>query len=288
MLETLNWNDLRLLMIISRKGSFLGASKELGVAASTISRRISQLEELLGGTVVERDVDGCKLTARGSSLVKIANTIDEELDRELSSSVIKPIKLSGHIKVNSVEGFSPYMSQVIKEFSSAHSECSIDWLISLEPQDISGKEADVSIRTEHLGEATLIYKTIGEIEFGFYCSKKYRETITEKTKPSGVDYIALLPPLSNQAHMLKARELGFINHKLRMSSTGALIESVHSGLGVAVIPKIFSEGLEEVFVDIKLPKLPVYCTTRPQALKQPHIRAFVDFVYIKAQEYSNT
>jgi DNA-binding transcriptional LysR family regulator len=67
-----NWDDLRLLLAVSRRGSFLQAGQLLGVAASTVSRRLSQLEAALGEPLVERGVEGCWLTSRGQSLVDVA------------------------------------------------------------------------------------------------------------------------------------------------------------------------------------------------------------------------
>lgn len=67
-----NWDDLRLLLAVSRRGSFLQAGQLLGIAASTVARRLTQLEGALGEPLVERGVEGCRLTPRGQSLVDVA------------------------------------------------------------------------------------------------------------------------------------------------------------------------------------------------------------------------
>ena len=64
-----NWDDLRLLLAVSRRGSFLQAGEMLGVAASTLSRRITQFEAAVGEPLIERGVDGVRLTPRGAVLV---------------------------------------------------------------------------------------------------------------------------------------------------------------------------------------------------------------------------
>ncbi len=45
-------------------------------------------------------------------------------------------------------------------------------------------------------------------------------------------------------------------------------------MGVAVLPRILAKDLIELFVDLPLPDMDVYMVTRPQALKQPHIKCF--------------
>ena len=52
------------------------------------------------------------------------------------------------------------------------------------------------------------------------------------------------------------------------------LEAVRRGLGVAVLPRVLAQDLIELFTDLPLPDLEVYLVTRPQALKQPHIRGF--------------
>ena len=49
-------------------------------------------------------------------------------------------------------------------------------------------------------------------------------------------------------------------------------------MGVAVLPRILAKGLNEVFLDLELPDMEVYLVTRPQALKQAHIRCFFDIL----------
>jgi hypothetical protein len=43
---------------------------------------------------------------------------------------------------------------------------------------------------------------------------------------------------------------------------------------VAVLPRLLAKDLIELFPDIHLPDMEVYLVTRPQALKQAHIKCF--------------
>ena len=40
------------------------------------------------------------------------------------------------------------------------------------------------------------------------------------------------------------------------------------------MPRILAKGLSELFPDLELPDMEVYLVTRPQALKQAHIKCF--------------
>src|SRR5262245_44712531 len=63
--NAMDWNDLRYLLAVRRRGTLAGASKDLQVTKGTVSRRLAALEEALGGAVVERRPAGLVLTPAG-------------------------------------------------------------------------------------------------------------------------------------------------------------------------------------------------------------------------------
>lgn len=73
---------------------------------------------------------------------------------------------------------------------------------------------------------------------------------------------------------VRQRRGGLERAPIRVTSFSAQLESVRRGMGVAVLPRILAKDLIELFVDLPLPDLEVYMVTRPQALKQPHIKCF--------------
>ena len=61
--------DLRYLSMIVETGSFSHAAQSLGIKPSTISRRITKLEDELGVTIFERGSFGVRLTAAGRDVM---------------------------------------------------------------------------------------------------------------------------------------------------------------------------------------------------------------------------
>ena len=64
----LDWNDLRHFLAVARTGSTLAASKQLKVSQSTVSRRVTALEEMIGVKLFIRKSSGYSLTPRGESV----------------------------------------------------------------------------------------------------------------------------------------------------------------------------------------------------------------------------
>jgi DNA-binding transcriptional LysR family regulator len=61
--------DLRYLSMVVETGSFSHAAQSLGIKPSTISRRITRLEDELGVTIFERGSFGIRLTAAGRDVM---------------------------------------------------------------------------------------------------------------------------------------------------------------------------------------------------------------------------
>ena len=126
-----NWDDLRLLLAVSRRGSFLQAGQLLGIAASTVSRRLTQLEAALGEPLVERGVEGCWLTSRGQSLVEVALAAEAGLRRQTAADLSgERAELYGSVLVSAGEGFSSCVLEAASRFTSLHPRCSVELLVT--------------------------------------------------------------------------------------------------------------------------------------------------------------
>lgn len=271
-----NWDDLRLLLAVSRRGSFLQAGQLLGIAASTVSRRLTQLEAALGELLVERGVEGCWLTSRGQSLVEVALAAESGLRRQTAADLSEvQTDLYGSVLVSAGEGFSSCVLEAASRFTSLHPRCSVELLVTADFHKIVRGVADVAIRTAHLGEPSLIYRPIGKIAYGVFAEAGYLKRSPGVTPAIAVN-IALLPPLDMLPQMRAAKAAGLDRAQISVNSFAVQLESVKKGMGVAVLPRILAKDLTELFQELELPDMEVYLVTRPQALKQAHIRCFFD------------
>ena len=273
-----NWDDLRLLLAVSRRGSLLQAGQLLGIAASTVSRRLTQLEAALGEPLVERGVEGCWLTARGQSLVEVAVAAEAGLRRQTAADVSGgQTELCGSVLVSAGEGFSSCVLQAASRFTSLHPRCSVELMVTADFHKIVRGAADIALRTAHLGEPSLIYRPMGELAYGVFADARYLKQFPGMSLATAVN-IALLPPLDMLPQMRAAKAAGLDRAQISVNSFAVQLESVRQGMGVAVLPRILAKGLNEVFLDLELPDMEIYLVTRPQALKQAHIRCFFDIL----------
>lgn len=271
-----NWDDLRLLLAVSRRGSFLQAGQLLGIAASTVSRRLTQLEAALGELLVERGVEGCWLTSRGQSLVDVALAAEAGLRRQAATDLSEvQTALYGNVLVSAGEGFSSCVLEAASRFTALHPRCSVELLVTADFHKIVRGVADIAIRTAHLGEPSLIYRPLGKLAYGVFAEAGYLKRSPGVTLATAAN-IALLPPLDMLPQMRAAKAAGLDRAQISVNSFAVQLESVRKGMGVAVLPRILAKDLTEVFQGLELPDMEVYLVTRPQALKQAHIKCFFD------------
>ena len=174
-------------------------------------------------------------------------------------------------------GFSSCVLEAASRFTSLHPRCSVELMVTADFHKIVRGAADIALRTAHLGEPSLIYRPMGELAYGVFADARYLKQFPGMSLATAVN-IALLPPLDMLPQMRAAKAAGLDRAQISVNSFAVQLESVRQGMGVAVLPRILAKGLNEVFLDLELPDMEVYLVTRPQALKQAHIRCFFDIL----------
>ena len=96
---------LPLLHQVIEQGSFQQAAKQLHLPRSSVSKKIMQLEELLGQPVLHRTTRQLKLTDLGEELLSLSHglpTLLTEIDSLLDSAQTTP---SGTVRISSATLF---------------------------------------------------------------------------------------------------------------------------------------------------------------------------------------
>ena len=103
MMHIMNWDDLRFVAAVTRRGSLLAAARELRVEHTTVGRRIDAAEKALGAKLFSRSTTGFHLTVEGERLLDAFGAVEaavSALERRASAS---RGELEGTVKVTSPE-----------------------------------------------------------------------------------------------------------------------------------------------------------------------------------------
>lgn len=286
----LDWNDLRYLLAVARTGSTLAASKQLRVSQSTVSRRVTALEEEIGVKLFVRRHSGYELTPRGESVLPAAESVESAILAFSDGIEAETRRLTGTVRLTTVESAAnawviPAMGLLRQRYPDVH----VEIMTSDQYADLARGEADVAIRFgPKPTQDTLIVRHLIDMLESFYASE---EMVSRLGMPQEIGDLSRYPMVasideeSSMNRWLKER-LPTAEIAQRTSSMSSIIASVQSGLGASILPCLMGDdlrGLVRLVPPIEELTTPGWMVTTDEARRQPHIRAVIDFVVEQIQ-----
>lgn len=93
----------RLLVAVLEEGSIAGAARRENIAASAVSKRISELERRLGLALLRRHAAGVELTTAGSAVLRRARNLLHEAGQLEAELRLLGSGVAGHVRIASGE-----------------------------------------------------------------------------------------------------------------------------------------------------------------------------------------
>jgi DNA-binding transcriptional LysR family regulator len=165
-----DWNDLRLVLAVSRTGTLAGAAQALNVNHSTAFRRLNNLEEQLGVRLFERLPGGVyQTTAAGDRMAETAERIESEaagLDRDIAG---RDHRLTGQLRVTCSETLAyRLLTEQLARFRQAHPGIIVELTIDNRILSLSRREADIALRPARPKEGDLFGRKLSDIGWTLY------------------------------------------------------------------------------------------------------------------------
>jgi DNA-binding transcriptional LysR family regulator len=155
---------MAVLLSAVEKGSLSGAARELHMPVSTLTRRITDLEEYLGTRLLTRTTRQLKLTDAGASYVASARRIFDQVheqEREAKGEFTSP--RGGVVIATPVQLGRLHLLPIINEFLSSYPQITIKSLQSDRNVDLVDAHADLAVRIGDLAYSNLIATRVGSL-----------------------------------------------------------------------------------------------------------------------------
>ena len=236
---------LKLFCAIAQSGSITKGANECSLALSAASRRISELEETVGLTLLDRSAKGVTLTQAGHAVMQHALRLFqgfEQFSNELGEYA-KGIK--GHVRLwANMSALTEFLPTSLAGFLKAHPDIQVE----VEEQ-ISGDIvkalldgiADIGVFADGTPTAGLETHIIGQDELVVVCSKshsiKNRKSISFE-ECLDYDFVglnrgsSLLELTSRQAERLSKQ----MRLRIQVRSYDAMCQMIAVNLGVGILP----------------------------------------------------
>lgn len=237
----MEWNDLKVVLAISREKTVLRAAKSLGVNHSTVSRKLNSIEEKMGVSLFERLPDGYFLTKAGEEVLLRVESIEKEANKLSRKLMGKDLRLAGNIRVTAPEGISLNMLHpIFTQFLNEHPDVDIDLSVSTNNVNLEEREADLAIRVTNKPPEVSIGKRVCKILYAVYASTTYAKDYKNDIM---TDYQWILHnSCSYWFTPVVWEKMGFAKDKdntkviFRSDSMLAILNAVKNGAGVSPLP----------------------------------------------------
>ncbi len=268
------WDDLRYLEALTQYGSVAGAARQLGVATSTVYRRIAILEAELGGPCVVRGATPPELTEAGAALVAAAGTMRREIARAASIATEDERSLNGAVSMTTVEGFLPFLIEPLRRLASTHPELRVDVHLGDAGPSVRQREVDVAIGVMSNPPEGLVGRRLAPIRYGVFGTATAWERDPLRWVITGPPRTHTPEAKWERAHAGRAG--------VSTGSRNMMVSLVRAGLGVAVLPRrlaaLAGELVERERYRESLAGLerPVWLLTHPEVRGRARVRALLD------------
>lgn len=278
-----NWSDVRVFLAVFRCGSTLAASKQLGMAQPTVSRRIDALEAEVGLPLFDRDTRGFKPTGFAGSLLALA----EEMEGVAAQFEQKSNELGRPrtIRITAPGNFSEQVMDIFSAFSARNADVDFQFIYSIKVLDLASGEADIAIRlTKDEPDQDLICRRIRSAKWAMFGSKSYAEKFglpKSQTELHGHRFITFENAnVPNYLHQWLVERVAPDQIVASFQDPDLMKAAVRSGQGLGLVNLRVAQhdnALIRCFGNIEEVTRQHLMLISPEAYRRPEVKTFTKF-----------
>ena len=237
--------QLRYFDALARHGHFGRAAEACSISQPALSMQIKEMEEALGGVLLERGARQVTLTKFGEEIIQRVRDILRSVDELGDFARASRDRLAGRLRIGVIPTIAPYLlPKVIENLARMHPELDIHVRETLTPRlikEVIEGRLDTAIVALPVSEPSLTEVTCFSETFLLV-----RPGWDERTPvPSHESLREMRLLLLEEGHCFRDQALSFCNMQsspprevLDASSLSTLVQMVGAGIGVTLIPEM--------------------------------------------------
>jgi LysR family hydrogen peroxide-inducible transcriptional activator len=237
--------QLRYFDALARHGHFGRAAEACAISQPALSMQIREMEEALGGALIERNARQVGLTKFGEELVQRVRDILRSVDELGDFARASQDRLAGRLRVGMIPTIAPYLlPKVIENLARLHPELDIHVRETLTPRlikEVSEGRLDTAIVALPVSEPLLT--EVALFTENFLLVRPGEDEGTPVPSSETLREMRLL--LLEEGHCFRDQALSFCKMQsspprevLDASSLSTLVQMVGAGIGVTLIPEM--------------------------------------------------
>ena len=280
-------NDMALFVEVVKAKGFRSAAEAMGVANSTLSRRISTLEKTIGLRLLHRTTRKIELTEAGQIYFERCKRIVDEArlaHEQLGEMLAQP---SGVLRASLPVDFAvTYLTPLIAEFAGLYPGITFDFDLTPRRVDLVSEPFDVAIRMGESENSQLIARALASLTPCLYASPGYLERSGEPNKPADLDRHECLSILKAGSWTLRDGRRSVtvsVGGRFMLNSVGMSRRLATLDMGIVLMPEevvadeLASGKLRRIMPEWHGTPMPVYAMTETRLLPAKTQR-FIEFL----------
>jgi DNA-binding transcriptional LysR family regulator len=262
-----------------------------------VSRKVTQLESSLGIRLLQRTTRRLSLTEPGREyFIKCSSALSEieTANQILTETQQKP---SGLLRVAApLASQSGFMCDWMTEFLLLHKDVSIKVSLSDDDTNLIEDGIDVAFRAGSLKDSSLVARKLGNTKLVLCASSNYMDQASALNSPrdlknhDGIIFGSSQESITWRLHSGNKSEIVQVHGRVLVNSMEFALQACLAGLGIALLQlAMIGEHVKSDQLQVVLDKFSadvggVYIIYPSKKHLSTTVRAFVDFVTLKAKE----
>jgi DNA-binding transcriptional LysR family regulator len=280
--HSLNWDDLKYFLAVARTGTLRGGADSIQVNHTTLTRRLSVMEERVGSRLFDRSKQGLVLTQLGEDLMPHAERVEAEMTAASRVIVGRDAQPSGTVYITLPHGLA--MTSLMDDFTAfadLYPDIILYMNFSNDIRDLTRREADGSRRVASEETDDVVGRKLVQMSQAAYCTREYAERVAD----NGGEGLHLIgwhePEEATTADWVKNSYYPKATLKHRVSELVPLITLASSGLGMAYLACNLGDRHPDLIrapFQKPMPYRSIWLLLHRDLKNTARVRLFVDFL----------
>jgi DNA-binding transcriptional LysR family regulator len=240
-----DWDDLRIFLMLARSRSAAVAARNLGIDPTTIGRRMTRLAGTVGAPLFETVGGNRQLTERGLQLYAHAEAIENEALSAFGGMEGQQQAVFGQVRLGVSEGLATWvLAPHIADFQRAHPNVQIDLVTSSGLLNPSKREADIAVMLARPRSGKLTAQRLTTYSLALYGSETYLAAHGAPAEPAALSDHVLVGYVPEFVY---APELDYLSEiapglepRIRSTSINVQQRIIAEGAGIGVLPRFMA------------------------------------------------
>jgi len=282
-------NELLVFTRVVQAGSFTAAARLLKMPKSSVSRKVSDLEERVGARLLHRTTRKLGLTDAGRVYFERAAPIVSDIEHVDQAVAELQATPRGLLRVTAPLSFG-LLGPMVASFLEQNPEVQVELVCTDRVVNLVEEGFDVAVRAGHLADSTLVARRLGMLRRVLVVAPTYRKRHPRLKSPTDLEKHPCITFGSIPTPTIWALQSGEkkvevrISARLSANDMELMRDAALAGIGIALLPEPFCAEdfrkgrLKRELAEWCTPETPVQAVYPTARHLSPKVAAFVDLL----------